>query len=132
MNSNFLPSDWIEFGKPRISVRIPAKGKETVSVPYVLRNFGLYSEDVQIKAVPDNGAPVTFIRKLHGIFKGNSGRFGGDIVDHWIAVNGPVTIGLNKLNNDIWVSHFQANNQYLVELSENRKTVLNGIFQEKG
>ena len=104
-------SDWIEFGKPRISVRIPAKGKETVSVPYVLRNFGLYSEDVQIKAVPDSGAPVTFIRKLHGIFKGNSGRFGGDIVDHWIAVNGPVTIGLNKLNNDIWVSHFQANNQ---------------------
>ncbi|CAG7633608.1 GNAT family N-acetyltransferase [Paenibacillus allorhizosphaerae] len=109
-----LPSsEFIEFGNARVSVRIPAKEKATVPIMYTLRHFGLYSEDVEMTAIPDNGdgTAVTFIRKLHGIFKGNTGRFGGDAVDHWVVVNGPHTISLNKTNNDLWPSHFQGSNQ---------------------
>ncbi|WP_199624379.1 GNAT family N-acetyltransferase [Paenibacillus alkalitolerans] len=104
-----LPSArFAEFANTRISVRIPAKGRASVKLPYTLRDFGLYSEDVEMKAVPESGAPVTFTRNLHGMFKGNSGRYGGAAGDHWVAVNGPYTVGLNKVNNHFWTSHFKG------------------------
>lgn len=109
-----LPSsEFIEFEDARVSVRIPAQEKATVPIAYTLRRFGLYSENIEMRATPDSagGATITFNRRLHGIFKGNTGRFGGDAVDHWIVVNGPHTLKLNKTNNDVGPSHFQGSNQ---------------------
>lgn len=100
-----LPSSgFVEFGLSRVSVRVPALGRATVRLPYTLRDFGLYSEEVEMKALPEGGEPLDFVRRLHGLFQGNSGRFGGDAVDHWIAVNGPYKIGLNKTSNTVWAS----------------------------
>ncbi|UUZ89957.1 GNAT family N-acetyltransferase [Paenibacillus sp. P25] len=104
-----LPAcDFADFGLSFVSVRIPAQGKAAVKIPYTLRRFGLYSVDAEIKAMPDNGEPILFTRRLYGVFKGNTGRFGGEIADHWIAVNGPYTVGLNKRNNELWTSHLQG------------------------
>jgi len=104
----FPQSPFISFETSQVSVDIPAKGKATVPIRYTLSGFGLYSEDVSIKAKPCSGIEASYTSKLHSVFKGNSGRFGGDALDHWIAVNGPYTLGLNKTNNDLWVSHFNG------------------------
>lgn len=103
----FPPSEFIQFENPCISIRIPAKGKAAVTVPYLLKDFGIFSENVVIKAIAEGSEPVSFTARIWGVFKGNTGRYGGDIVDHWVAVNGPYTMGLNKNNNELWTSHFQ-------------------------
>ncbi|GGD56916.1 GNAT family N-acetyltransferase [Paenibacillus nasutitermitis] len=102
----FPSSGFIKFDNPMLSVEIPAKGKIAVSVPYVLNDFGLFSEDMVITARCGSLPPISFTTRLWGLFKGLSGRYGGDITDHWIAVNGPYSIGLNKNNNELWASHF--------------------------
>ncbi|WP_028550242.1 GNAT family N-acetyltransferase [Paenibacillus sp. UNC451MF] len=106
------PSSFITYDIPQVKVDIPAKGKVSVPISYRLNDFGLYSEDVLIKTKPNNLPEVSYRSKLHSIFKGNSGQYGGDALDHWVAVNGPYTLGLNKKNNDFWVSHFNGGNQH--------------------
>ncbi|WP_052339200.1 GNAT family N-acetyltransferase [Gorillibacterium massiliense] len=101
-------ASFIEFQDSDIELRIPAKEKRTVAVSYTLKKFGLYSETVKMTAKPEGGAAICFERKLHAVFKGNAGRFGGDAGDNWLIVNGPYTIGLNKTNNDLWASHYQG------------------------
>ncbi|MCU6713129.1 GNAT family N-acetyltransferase [Paenibacillus sp. J5C_2022] len=98
------PADFITFEQPQLSVSIPANGRATVPIRYTLSDYGLYSEDVSITAMPEGRSESTYVCKLHGMFKGNTGRFGGDVVHSWVAVNGSYTLSLNKTSNEMSLS----------------------------
>ncbi|WP_058304213.1 GNAT family N-acetyltransferase [Gorillibacterium timonense] len=101
-----LPADdAVEWEKPGVSIRVPAKGKASVPVPFILKRYGLFTHEVDVQAKPVSQAEVTFKRKLHVLIKGLNGLFGGDAGEHWSAVNGPLALHLTKQNNDLWIDY---------------------------
>lgn len=48
-------ADFIRFESPEVAVRVPAKGKASVEVPYVLNGFGLYTAVLSVQAVTGTG-----------------------------------------------------------------------------
>ncbi|SHE13151.1 Acetyltransferase (GNAT) family [Chlamydia abortus] len=104
-----LPSnECIRFEPERLSVSVPGEEIKTVAVSYRLQDFGLLSERVMIHAYSENSReePVVFTRKIERIFKGQTGRFGGETQKQWFIVNGPYTLYYNKEDNEMWVHRY--------------------------
>ncbi|GIP19972.1 GNAT family N-acetyltransferase [Paenibacillus sp. J22TS3] len=93
---------WVE---PEMSIIVPAKGKVSLPVSFTLRSYGLFSKEVEVKAVPVGGNAVTFTTKLSVLMKGTYGRFGGEDGDQWVAVNGAYSLHLSKHENHMWIDY---------------------------
>jgi ribosomal protein S18 acetylase RimI-like enzyme len=109
--------DWIRFEERNHRVTLAAGDRSTIVVPYVLRDFGLYSVELSVKArlggvgasavssspsypVDDSGDVILFTRKISGLFQGQDGMFGGETEERWVIVNGSRSISLNKSSNE--------------------------------
>ncbi|GIP31102.1 GNAT family N-acetyltransferase [Paenibacillus sp. J2TS4] len=101
-------TEWLQFEPQSLSVALPPLGKKTVSLNYRLADFGLLSEPLSIRAFPEGGAEeaVYFTRAMEWIFKGQTGRFGGETEKHAVLVNGPYTLYFNKSDNEMWVHRY--------------------------
>ncbi|RUT48202.1 GNAT family N-acetyltransferase [Paenibacillus anaericanus] len=101
-----LPEDeFLEWADRKVRLTVPAKSKASVPVPFTLRAFGLYSRDVEVIAVPAGQKAVSFTSKLSVLMKGTYGRFGGQVGDQWVAVNGAFSLHLSKIDNGIWIEY---------------------------
>lgn len=105
-------SDLVRFEQRHHRITLPAEGKHTVCLPCVVRQFGLFQAALDVRAtLEDSGDSVTFTRRVHRIFKGQTGMFGGETDDRWAIVNGPYTVYLNKDDNSLWSHHFNGEHE---------------------
>nr|WP_154983318.1 GNAT family N-acetyltransferase [Paenibacillus xylanexedens] len=101
-----LPTDaFLDWTERTLRFTVPAKGKRSVSVPFTLRSYGIYAQDVEITAVPAGGLEISFRRKLSVLMKGIEGRYGGEANGQWIAVNGAFSLHMNKHDNVMWIEY---------------------------
>ncbi|RAV01481.1 GNAT family N-acetyltransferase [Paenibacillus sp. YN15] len=97
-------ADFIRFEDPHVSIRVPGLGKASVAVPYVLRSFGVYSAAVAVETVTaDSGETIAFDHSVSLVFRGHTGRFGGQDRKHAYAACGPNMLVLNKENNELHI-----------------------------
>lgn len=103
-----LPStDSIRFETEQHTIHLPAGRKESIAIPYWLNDFGLYTAQVNVTAVPERSdRRIEFTKMVNWTFKGQTGMYGGETSDQWIAVNGPFTVTLNKTGGDLWAHHY--------------------------
>lgn len=101
-----LPEDaFLEWTEPTVRFAVPAKGKASVPVTFILRSYGLYSREVEVTAVPTNRQAVSFTTKLSVLMKGTQGRYGGENGDQWVAVNGAFSLHMSKQENNMWIEY---------------------------
>ncbi|AOZ91190.1 GNAT family N-acetyltransferase [Paenibacillus crassostreae] len=101
-----LPEDeFLEWADRAVRFTVPAKSKTSIPVPFTLRSYGLYSQDIEVTAIPTGENAVNFTSKLSVLMKGKDGRFGGEDGDQWVAVNGAFSLHLNKIDNGIWIEY---------------------------
>ncbi|WP_019910282.1 GNAT family N-acetyltransferase [Paenibacillus sp. HW567] len=99
-----LPEDdFLEWGDREVRFTVPAKGKTSVPVPFILNAYGLYSQDVEVTALPAGQQAVAFTSKLSVLMKGTHGRFGGQVDEQWVAVNGAFSLHMSKSGNGMWI-----------------------------
>jgi ribosomal protein S18 acetylase RimI-like enzyme len=95
----------VEWAEPVVRFTVPAKGKASIPVSFTLRSYGLYSQEVEVTAVPTSGEAFSFTSKLSVLLKGTHGRFGGEKEDQWVAVNGAISLHLSKSDNNMWIEY---------------------------
>ncbi|MRN57264.1 GNAT family N-acetyltransferase [Paenibacillus monticola] len=101
-----LPEDeFLKWDDRAVRFTVPAKSKVSVPILFTLRSYGLYSRDVEVTAVSAGKKAVSFTSKLSVLMKGTFGRFGGQVGDQWVAVNGAFSLHLNKIDNGIWIEY---------------------------
>jgi ribosomal protein S18 acetylase RimI-like enzyme len=95
----------VEWAEHAVRFTVPAKGKASVPVPFTLRSYGLYSQEVEVTAVPAEKKAISFTSKLSFLMKGTQGRYGGEDGEQWVAVNGAFSLHLNKHDNNMWIEY---------------------------
>lgn len=101
-----LPEDeFLEWSDRSVRFTVPAKGKAFIPIPFTLRSYGIYSQDIEVTAIPAGENAFNFTSKLSIPIKGRHGRFGGEVGDQWIAVNGAFSLHLNKSDNVMWIEY---------------------------
>ncbi|ASA22440.1 GNAT family N-acetyltransferase [Paenibacillus donghaensis] len=101
-----LPEDeFVEWAERSVRFTVSAKGKASVPIPFTLRSYGLYSREIVVTAVSADKKAVSFTSKLSVLMKGTQGRYGGENGDQWVAVNGAVSLHLNRLDNNLWIEY---------------------------
>lgn len=101
-----LPEDdFLEWPERSVRFTVPAKGKASVPVTFILRSYGLYSREVEVTAVPTDRQAVSFTTKLSVLMKGTQGRYGGENGDQWVAVNGAFSLDMSKQENNMWIEY---------------------------
>lgn len=98
-------SEFLEWSDCAVRFIVPAKSKASISVPFTLRSYGLYSRDVEVRVVPAGKNAISFTSNLSVLMKGTYGRFGGQVGDQWVAVNGALSLHLNKIDNNMWIEY---------------------------
>lgn len=97
-----LPAaDFIQFKQTEVAVMVPASGKASAAVPYVLSAFGVYSPTVTVQAKTESGESIAFDREISFVFRGLTGRFSGEDHKFSYAACGPNMLILNKQNNEL-------------------------------
>lgn len=98
-------ADFLDWEERSVRFTVPAKGKLSVRLPFTLKRYGLYSDRVEVTAVPDGKEAVSFESRLSVLLKGTEGRYGGQAGDQWVAVNGGYSLHLNSSDNGMWVEY---------------------------
>jgi len=116
IENNFKESAVFEFSIPEpenitfehrsFELSLPAKGRSSIKLPYELKDYGFYSTGIHVAARLDNGETINFGRKLEAPFRGQTGMFGGETEDGWMACNGSYYVFLNKFSNDLKVRQY--------------------------
>jgi GNAT superfamily N-acetyltransferase len=108
-----LPEDeFLVWEERAVAFTVPAKGKASISVPFTLQSYGLYSREVEVKAVQAGENAVFFKSKLSVLIKGTHGRFGGEDGEQWVAVNGAFSLHLNKHENHMSIEYPGSNHRF--------------------
>ncbi|WP_379144441.1 GNAT family N-acetyltransferase [Paenibacillus sp. sgz500992] len=97
--------DFLQWGERAVRFTVPAKSKASIPVPFTLLSYGLYSQDIEVTAVPIGQKAVSFTSTLSVLMKGTQGRFGGQEGDQWVAVNGAFSLHMNKSDNGMWIEY---------------------------
>ncbi|WP_151735223.1 GNAT family N-acetyltransferase ['Paenibacillus yunnanensis' Narsing Rao et al. 2020] len=105
-------AEFLEWADRAVSIKLPAKGKASVPLSFILRAYGLYSREAEVTAVRSGEKPVTFAVKLSSLMKGLHGRFGGQHGDQWVAVNGAYSLHMSKLDNGMWIESPGSNHSF--------------------
>lgn len=101
-----LPEDeFLEWAERSVHFKVPAKGKMSMPVPFTLRSYGLYSQEVEVTAVPVGNHAISFTSKISVLMKGIEGKYGGQIEGQWVAVNGAFSLHMNKHDNVMWIEY---------------------------
>ncbi|AIQ47206.1 hypothetical protein R70723_15920 [Paenibacillus sp. FSL R7-0273] len=97
-----LPEDSIlAFSKPDVQITVPAKGRKTISVPAVLKEYGIWNHKVDITASADNREPAVIEQELSAVLAGVYSAFGGKTEKGWIISSGRYSVRLDKDGNRI-------------------------------
>jgi ribosomal protein S18 acetylase RimI-like enzyme len=77
-------------------VNVPAKGRNTITVPLTVKEHGFYNPELKITATKENGEQFSFEQEISVAFKGLGEKFGGESKDFWHIFNGLGQINVRK------------------------------------
>ncbi|WP_142752166.1 GNAT family N-acetyltransferase [Neobacillus piezotolerans] len=97
----FPENGFVQLPEKTFTVKLGARGKTSIAIPYVLSGYGFYAPELKIDAAAESGTLSTFTKKLGLGFKGPGARFSGECEDYWHIYNGLYHTYLRKFNN--WV-----------------------------
>lgn len=92
-------NDNIQILNKEISFKLGSEEKTSVKVEYILKDFGIYSEPIQIKAKLSGGKEISFEQKCGIDLKGRGGSFGGKVENRYILSNGQYFLKTLNTNN---------------------------------
>lgn len=82
-----------------INLSLKAEEKKSVKIEYILKDFEVYSEPINITAKLGSGKEISFEQKCEIALKGRTGRFGGKVGEDHILSNGEYLVRVLKTNN---------------------------------
>lgn len=95
-----LPStEMVRFPSEDVNVTLPAKGKETLAIPYILHDYTFYEAPAHVTITMAGGEVIEYTKKLSVGFIGRMGCVGGELPDKWVIANGPYRVELLKRTN---------------------------------
>lgn len=101
----------IDFLENEFNISMNSKEKKSLKAAYILKNYGMYSEEIAINATLKNSSTFEFRKNLRTVFKGREGAFGGETDEFYIIVNGPFSIKQSKINNKIYIREFETHDE---------------------
>lgn len=96
---NLPSSDAVRFLREEICLSLPAKGRESIAIPYIAEEYTFYEAPVPVNIVMADGERMQFTKMLSATFTGRTGSFGGELDDKWVIVNGAYKMELFKQSN---------------------------------
>ncbi|MBM7614038.1 GNAT family N-acetyltransferase [Alkaliphilus hydrothermalis] len=99
---DFPKIDFVEV-QQRVNSKLEGRGKKSITIPYVLKDFGFYGATLDVNVKPRQGSPVCFKKKIGFGLKGFGEKFAGEGEDFWHIYNGAYEAGLSKFNNSLWL-----------------------------
>ncbi|MEW8971338.1 MAG: GNAT family N-acetyltransferase [Mesobacillus sp.] len=93
---SFPESEQVVLENNMITTNVPARGRQTISVPLTLKKHGFYKPELTITATKTDGQKLTFEQDISVSFKGPGAKFGGESKDCWHIFNGLGQINVRK------------------------------------
>ncbi|WP_172193605.1 GNAT family N-acetyltransferase [Saccharibacillus qingshengii] len=93
-------SEDVSFRPSTLALHLPAGGRTSASLAALVRRPGIAASDVRI-AVTSGGETFEVRSELEAVFPARTGFFQGETPREWIIGNGPVTVRLQKSNNQL-------------------------------
>lgn len=92
---------WLSFEKPACHIKVGAKEKVTLDVPYTLKRFGFYEQELTVKGVTQTGEELEFTKRLGLSFQGIGAAHYGESEEYWHICHGLYEVKLSKFNNEL-------------------------------
>nr|WP_272495746.1 GNAT family N-acetyltransferase [Bacillus pinisoli] len=93
--------DMLELERDTFTIRMGEKGKESLSIPYKLKQFGFYAPTLRIEVQTKSGLSTQFSKALGIGFKGLGAKFSGECDQFWHVYNGLYHLYVSKFDNEI-------------------------------
>ncbi|WP_028596484.1 GNAT family N-acetyltransferase [Paenibacillus assamensis] len=107
---------WLNVEERTFRIRLGAKGRTSLPVPYRLLDYGFYETKLTVRALPDNGPEVQFHRRVGGKFSGPGAMITGmDHDAHW-AVNGKYVLKYDKEDSHTFITCIGQPNDHTIVL----------------
>ncbi|MDP4164659.1 MAG: GNAT family N-acetyltransferase, partial [Bacillota bacterium] len=108
----FPEREHVSLESSEFKITVPAGGRDTVSVPLVVKQHGFYNPVVKIAAKKADGTELKFHQEITVPFKGLGEKFGSDSKDYWQIFNGLCQVNIRKRDllitaakNNRWKQH---------------------------
>ncbi|WP_342566229.1 GNAT family N-acetyltransferase [Paenibacillus sp. FSL R7-0345] len=97
-----LPDDSVlAFQQSDVQIKVPAKGRKTLAIPAVLKEYGIWNHQLNITA--HTGSPESALteQKVSLVFPGTLASFGGQTENGWMISSGRYSAHLDKSKNTL-------------------------------
>ncbi len=98
-NFTLIENSHVEFIDKEFSIKMKGNERKSIEISYILKDFSFYNEDIEVKALDENGREVVFNKTLTAPLQGRQGRFGGNLEESYVVVNGLYSAKLDEENN---------------------------------
>lgn len=92
-------TDWLALEQQTFEIKLRAKERVSLAVPYRLLDYGFYHAKPQIRAIPDHGPEVLFTPTISNAFGGPGAMVAGEADKSWLAWNGGYNLHCDKDHN---------------------------------
>lgn len=97
----FPKDQLLDLGSEKYNVTLAPRGKASIPVRFILKQFGFYRPELDINVETESGIRSHFTKKIGVGFKGLGARFSGECDDYWHIYNGLYHMYLSKFDNKI-------------------------------
>ncbi|SFE23303.1 Ribosomal protein S18 acetylase RimI [Paenibacillus algorifonticola] len=95
-----LPDDEVlSFSHPSVRIKVPAKGRRTVTIEALLLTYGIWHHRLAIHNVAGSDDSLVLQQGVSLVFPGIHAAFGGETDQDWVISNGQYSARLNKSSN---------------------------------
>ncbi|MCY9513383.1 GNAT family N-acetyltransferase [Paenibacillus apiarius] len=99
-----LESPYMDFGRRTFSVKLQAKERTSIAVPYRVLAPSYYSAALQVEARQECGSVVTFSKLIGAGFRELGAAFAGENEQQWQLFHGKFTLTFGKERNELSLS----------------------------
>lgn len=90
---------WIVLDRDQLSIRLEARERASIPVPFHLLEYGMYTPCLTIEAAADQGEVIQFERQIGGGFGGPGALAVGQHDKEIVAINGNIRMSMSKDSN---------------------------------
>ncbi|MFD2444272.1 GNAT family N-acetyltransferase [Bacillus sp. CGMCC 1.16607] len=93
---HFPESELVELENSSFKVILPKNSRNTISIPFIVKNYGFYKPNISVIAKMMNSTEFQFEQEINVALKGLGEKFGGESKDYWHIYNGLSQINVRK------------------------------------
>lgn len=86
----------LALGRHEFEIHLEANERTSIPVPYQVRQYGFYSQQVEAEARLADGSVIPFTRTIGAGFSGPGAAFAGETEKEWQVFHGPFSLRYNK------------------------------------